>query len=91
MRTTQILLLCILGAALLSTVLCNNGIGPDDCCFKFYPRRINKILIASYYMTDYRCQKTGAIFVTKKTGRHICVDPNLSWVENIMKTVDENS
>uniref|UniRef100_UPI0037E98C2D C-C motif chemokine 36.1 n=1 Tax=Semicossyphus pulcher TaxID=241346 RepID=UPI0037E98C2D len=90
MRASHILLLCMLGAALLSSVLCSSEIGPDDCCFKFYPRRVNKTLIRSYYMTDYRCPKTGAILVTKK-GRNICVDPNLSWVEGIMKHVDESS
>ncbi|CAJ1086601.1 C-C motif chemokine 4 homolog [Xyrichtys novacula] len=90
MPSGQILLLCMLGAALLSSVLCNNAIGPDDCCFKIYPRRLNKNLIKSYYMTDYRCPKLGAILVTNK-GRHICVDPNMSWVDAIMKSVDENS
>ncbi|XP_054457815.1 C-C motif chemokine 36.1 [Anoplopoma fimbria] len=90
MRTTDILLLCILGYALLSFVNCANGIGPDDCCFTPYPRRMNKSLIKSYCMTDYRCSKSGAILVTKK-GRRICVDPNLSWVIGIMKHIDEST
>ncbi|XP_044039701.1 C-C motif chemokine 3-like [Siniperca chuatsi] len=90
MKTSHIFLLCILGAALLYSVICSNEVGPDDCCFKFYPRRVKKNLIHSYYMTDYRCPKTGAILVTQKS-RHICADPNLSWVENIMKSVDESS
>ncbi|XP_042257456.1 C-C motif chemokine 36.1 [Thunnus maccoyii] len=88
MRTSHMLLFCILGAALLSSVICNSANGPDDCCFKFYPRRVNKNLIQSYYMTDYRCSRTGVILVTRKS-RHICVDPNLSWVEKIMKSLDE--
>eukprot|EP00064_Thunnus_orientalis_P022386 superscaffoldBa00007483_g22580 len=66
--------------------MCANG--PDDCCFKFYPRRVNKNLIQSYYTTDYRCPRTGVILLTRKS-RHICVDPNLSWVEKIMKSLDE--
>ncbi|XP_042368499.1 C-C motif chemokine 36.1 [Plectropomus leopardus] len=90
MRATYIFLLCILGHALLSSVFCNNAIGPDDCCFTFYPRRLKKTLISSYYVTDHRCPKTGIILVTKKT-RHICVDPSLSWVEGIMRSVDENT
>ncbi|XP_053199460.1 C-C motif chemokine 36.1 [Scomber japonicus] len=88
MRTSHILLLCILGAALLTTVFCNNANGPEECCFKFYPRRVNKKLISSYNMNDYRCPRTGVILMTKK-GRHICADPNLSWVQGIMKTLDE--
>ncbi|XP_044196963.1 C-C motif chemokine 3-like [Thunnus albacares] len=88
MRTSHMLLFCILGAALLSSVICNSANGPDDCCFKFYPRRVNKNLIQSYYTTDYRCPRTGVILLTRKS-RHICVDPNLSWVEKIMKSLDE--
>uniref|UniRef100_A0A3P9DCS5 Chemokine interleukin-8-like domain-containing protein n=1 Tax=Maylandia zebra TaxID=106582 RepID=A0A3P9DCS5_9CICH len=42
MKTAQFLLLCILGAALLSAVNCNNANGPDNCCFKLYPGRIQK-------------------------------------------------
>ncbi|XP_028420395.1 C-C motif chemokine 3-like [Perca flavescens] len=87
---TRILLLGILGLALLSSVICNNSSGPDDCCFVIYPRRVNKNLIRSYYMTDHRCPKTGAILVTKKS-RHICVDPSLSWVMGIMKHLDEST
>uniref|UniRef100_A0A3Q0SIU1 C-C motif chemokine n=1 Tax=Amphilophus citrinellus TaxID=61819 RepID=A0A3Q0SIU1_AMPCI len=88
MKTAHILLLCILGAALLSTVDCGNG--PDNCCFVFYPRRINKNLIRSYNLTDHRCAKAAVILVTKNS-RQICADPSLSWVENIMKTVDESN
>ncbi|XP_053199901.1 uncharacterized protein LOC128384375 [Scomber japonicus] len=66
----------------------SNANGPDECCFKFYPRRVNKKLISSYYMTDYCCPWTGVILMTKK-GRHICADPNLTWVQSIMKTLDK--
>ncbi|XP_026147854.1 eotaxin-like [Mastacembelus armatus] len=90
MKTGHILLLCILGAAMLSTVICNNSIGPEDCCFEFYPRRIKKELLVSYEMTDHRCARRAALFVTKKS-RRICMDPSLSWVQNIMKAMDEKS
>ncbi|XP_037335612.2 C-C motif chemokine 4 homolog [Pungitius pungitius] len=90
MRTTHILLLCILGNALIASVICNSGIGPDDCCFTPYPRRLNKKLISSYYFTDHRCPMAGAILITKN-GRHICVDPGLPWVVNIMKSVDQST
>ncbi|KAM9425332.1 C-C motif chemokine 13-like [Pholidichthys leucotaenia] len=88
MRTAYILLLCILGAALLSTVLCQGGNGPDDCCFTFYPRTVSKEYIKSYSMTDQRCPKDGVIFVTKKS-QSICVDPSLKWAQRIMKILDE--
>uniref|UniRef100_A0A3B4U542 Chemokine interleukin-8-like domain-containing protein n=1 Tax=Seriola dumerili TaxID=41447 RepID=A0A3B4U542_SERDU len=64
--------------------------GPDNCCFTFYPRPVKRSLIRSYDVTDFHCPKTGVIFVTQKSHR-ICVDPSLSWVQGIMKTVDENS
>ncbi|XP_051799838.1 C-C motif chemokine 36.1 isoform X2 [Acanthochromis polyacanthus] len=90
MRTAYILLLCVLGAAMLSTVTCNNAIGPDQCCFSYYPRRMNKNVVVSYYMTENRCAKLGVVLVTKQS-RRICADPSLSWVEGIMKDIDEKS
>ncbi|XP_071333646.1 C-C motif chemokine 36.1 [Trachinotus anak] len=90
MRTLHVFLLCMLGAALLSLVVCNSAIGPDDCCFTYYPRRVKKTLVSSYYMTDHRCPRSAVILVTNKS-RNICVDPNLSWVQGIMKFVDEKS
>ncbi|XP_026150504.1 uncharacterized protein LOC113123009 [Mastacembelus armatus] len=66
------------------------NINLDNCCWKFYPKRIKKDLLISYQMTDHRCLRKGVIFVTQKSHR-ICVDPSLSWVQNIMKTLDEKS
>ncbi|CAI5672251.1 unnamed protein product [Oreochromis niloticus] len=63
--------------------------GPDNCCFKFYPRRFRANLVESYYLTDPGCLKPAVIFLTKKS-RSICVDPSLSWVDNIMKTLDQS-
>ncbi|XP_039465426.1 uncharacterized protein LOC116311232 isoform X1 [Oreochromis aureus] len=61
MKITQFLLLCILGATLLSAVNCNNANGPDNCCFKLYPGRIKANLIKSYQLTDDRCPKSAVI------------------------------
>uniref|UniRef100_A0A3B4GTQ6 C-C motif chemokine 3-like n=1 Tax=Pundamilia nyererei TaxID=303518 RepID=A0A3B4GTQ6_9CICH len=66
------------------------GNGPDNCCWKFYPRRIKPSIVESYYMTDHRCPKPAAIFVTKKA-RSVCMDPCLSWVDSIMKALDEST
>ncbi|XP_015248725.1 PREDICTED: C-C motif chemokine 4-like [Cyprinodon variegatus] len=89
MKAVNIFLLCFLGAALLSAVLCDNTTGPDGCCFQFYPRRIMKDFIGSYYYTDHRCPKAAVVLVTKKNGRNICVDPNMVWVDRIMRHLDE--
>ncbi|XP_069015226.1 C-C motif chemokine 36.1 isoform X2 [Embiotoca jacksoni] len=91
MKTPHVLLLCVLAAALMAVVFCNSAIGPDNCCFKFYPRKMNKKLIGSYYITDHRCPRAAAVLVTKNHSRHICVDMSLSWVENIMKRLEESN
>ncbi|KAM3590292.1 uncharacterized protein V6R79_007099 [Siganus canaliculatus] len=67
-----------------------DGNTPDDCCFSFYPRRLNKNLVREYDLTDDRCSKRGVILITKKS-RRICADPGLTWVENIMKSLDESN
>ncbi|XP_026016304.1 eotaxin-like [Astatotilapia calliptera] len=90
MKTTQFLLLCILGAALLSAVNCNNANGPGTCCFKLYSGRIQANLIKSYRLTDHRCPKSAIIFITKKS-RLVCVDASASWTQRIMKRLDQSS
>ncbi|XP_026209049.1 C-C motif chemokine 4 homolog [Anabas testudineus] len=86
MKNSHILLLCILGVALVSSVVCQAGAPPKECCFKFYPNKVKKSFISSFYRTDKRCSNTGVILVTKKN-IHICVDPEVPWVKNIMKTL----
>uniref|UniRef100_A0A3Q1GXS6 C-C motif chemokine n=1 Tax=Acanthochromis polyacanthus TaxID=80966 RepID=A0A3Q1GXS6_9TELE len=64
--------------------------GLDSCCFSYHLRRIKKDLVSSYFVTDNRCTKPGVVLVTQNSYR-ICVDPNLSWVQGIMKYVDEKT
>ncbi|XP_029943763.1 C-C motif chemokine 3-like 1 [Salarias fasciatus] len=91
MKTTAALLLCLLAATLFTTVLCTAGTGPDNCCFIHRSRRISKKYIASYFMTDSRCPKTSAIFITKEKSKEVCVDPSEKWVQNIMNALDKDS
>ncbi|XP_054914503.1 eotaxin-like [Poeciliopsis prolifica] len=90
MKAVHILLLCMLGAALLASVLCNSSSGPTDCCFDFFRNRIDKNRIASYNRTDPRCAVAGVILKGKR-GRRICADPNQPWVINVMDFVDQIS
>ncbi|XP_043953977.1 eotaxin-like [Gambusia affinis] len=83
MKAANILLLCMLGAALLSTVLCHSGNMPADCCFSFVKQRMDKNLMSSYHKTDHRCSLSGIILTTKR-GRSICVDPEQPWVNTII-------
>ncbi|XP_053089207.1 C-C motif chemokine 2-like [Pangasianodon hypophthalmus] len=62
-----------------------------ECCFKYQPHPIHARLITGYKETDRRqCPKPGVIF-TLKRGRHVCADPRVEWVQNIMKTIDKGS
>ncbi|XP_053272181.1 eotaxin-like [Pleuronectes platessa] len=90
MRAPHVLLLCVLGAALLSSVLCNNALGPSACCFHMYKGDRPKARISSYQLTDSRCPKKGVFFTTKRS-RKFCVRPTLGWVQSIMKQLDEES
>ncbi|XP_020792288.1 C-C motif chemokine 36.1 [Boleophthalmus pectinirostris] len=86
----SVLLLCVLGALLVSSTFCLNAIGPENCCFRVYPRVIGPRRIRSYTLTDERCTRSGVIFVTQKN-LNVCVDPNLRWVQDIMKKLDQSS
>ncbi|XP_035004889.2 C-C motif chemokine 3-like [Hippoglossus stenolepis] len=93
MRALHVLLLCVLGAALLSSVLCNifsDELGPNDCCFGFYRGELAKARISSYQDTDSRCPRKAVLFMTKRSHR-ICADPKLQWVQSIMQQLDEES
>ncbi|XP_036072602.1 C-C motif chemokine 4-like [Oryzias melastigma] len=88
MKTSAVLLLCMLGAAVFSSVCCSRSIGPDNCCFKFYPGRIPENRIDSYILTDNRCPKPGIILKTEK-GSNVCVDPSQSWVKDLIQSLRE--
>ncbi|XP_007555942.1 PREDICTED: eotaxin-like isoform X4 [Poecilia mexicana] len=90
MKAVNILLLCVLGAALLSSVLCNSGNNPVDCCFNFFKNQMNKSLFSSYYKTDRRCSLSGIVLITKK-GRSICVDGKQPWVKTITDFLEKKS
>ncbi|XP_053089745.1 C-C motif chemokine 3-like isoform X2 [Pangasianodon hypophthalmus] len=62
--------------------------GPKTCCFSFQTHKIPVRLITAYQETDQHCSKPGVIF-TLKSGREVCVDPNVEWVQKHMKTIDQ--
>ncbi|XP_053089210.1 C-C motif chemokine 3-like [Pangasianodon hypophthalmus] len=65
-----------------------NAVGPDKCCFSYQTHRIPVKVITGYKETDQRCTKPGVIF-TLKSGRNVCADPSVEWVQNIMKKINE--
>nr|ABA54970.1 CC chemokine SCYA124 [Ictalurus punctatus] len=83
------LLLVLLGLACLqSFTTANNENEPDECCFKYQTNRIPVKVITAYEETDHRCQKPGVIF-TVKEGRKVCADPDVKWVQNLIKKIDK--
>ncbi|KAK9955808.1 hypothetical protein ABG768_015659 [Culter alburnus] len=75
-------------AFLQSGVLADDANNPDECCFKYYARKIPIAKIASYTETGTDCSKPGVILVTQK-GLRICVNPELSWVKSTIKMIDD--
>ncbi|XP_053089737.1 uncharacterized protein LOC128318220 isoform X2 [Pangasianodon hypophthalmus] len=60
-----------------------NANGPDKCCFSFQTHKIPERVITEYQETDAQCTKAGVIF-TLKSGRHVCADPRVEWVQITM-------
>nr|XP_061810489.1 C-C motif chemokine 36.1 [Nerophis lumbriciformis] len=90
MRSTQVFLLCTLAALMLTSVFCNNSSGPEECCFKHFPRRLHSRIFKTYFVTDNRCPIMSVILVTKKNNS-ICANPTLGWVKNIMRSLDDSN
>ncbi|CAN9509693.1 unnamed protein product [Ophioblennius macclurei] len=91
MKTAAVVLLCLVAAAVFTTVLCHGSEpGPKNCCFDYYPKKISKKYIRTYFVTDSRCSKPGIILITKKQ-KKICVDPKDPWFPNLTTALDKES
>ncbi|KFP45499.1 C-C motif chemokine 3, partial [Chlamydotis macqueenii] len=55
------------------------------CCFSYHQRIIPRSLISSAYITSSSCTQPGAILITKKKNKELCVDPQLPWVQAHLK------
>lgn len=80
--------LFVLGALLLSSV-CSVLLSPN-CCYSVSTRRLKPDQVKSYthILTDERCDRAAVVFTTTDN-TNVCVDPNESWVQNIMKNLDD--
>uniref|UniRef100_A0A3B4ZV95 C-C motif chemokine n=1 Tax=Stegastes partitus TaxID=144197 RepID=A0A3B4ZV95_9TELE len=63
---------------------------PQGCCFGHTTSRLNKKHIDSYYITHPRCAMSAVVLITKGY-RHICANPSLRWVKDIMNYLDDKS
>ncbi|KAF4088695.1 hypothetical protein AMELA_G00057660 [Ameiurus melas] len=85
------LLLVLLGLTCLqSFTTAQNAVGPYRCCFIYQTHKIPVKLITAYNETDRLCPKPGVIF-TVKNGQQTCANPDVEWVKNHMKTIDQRS
>ncbi|XP_072543625.1 regakine-1-like [Salminus brasiliensis] len=73
---------------LQSCVEGNNAHGPQQCCFSFHTRKIPVKLIVKYEETGPQCTKAGVSF-TYRRGDSVCVDPEESWVQEVMDQIDQ--
>uniref|UniRef100_A0A8C6UU56 Chemokine interleukin-8-like domain-containing protein n=1 Tax=Neogobius melanostomus TaxID=47308 RepID=A0A8C6UU56_9GOBI len=96
MRTS---LLCVLGALLLTSAFCTGqsltewsgipfAVVSDLKTLHFNIYQLNSI--KRRLSTFSHCVVLFFSFKTKNNGT-ICVDPNMNWVQNIMKNLDEQS
>ncbi|XP_063051157.1 C-C motif chemokine 19-like [Engraulis encrasicolus] len=88
---TGVKLLCC--AALLLLCLCyvvHGGEQALDCCLKVKPKKIPMSLLASYRVQDKAdgCRIHAVVFTTVKD-RQLCSPPDLHWVKDRMKKLDQ--
>ncbi|XP_028857428.1 C-C motif chemokine 36.1 [Denticeps clupeoides] len=87
-RLVFLILTSLLASFLWSPALASNGSQPEECCFKFFPKKIPLNRVKSYVSTRPECSKDGVVFITQKNNR-ICADPGISWVKWIISKLDE--
>ncbi|CAL8377421.1 unnamed protein product [Gadus morhua 'NCC'] len=88
MRALALLLLCVFGSTLVSLTVANNGALPNSCCFRYYERQVKFDKVRNYDWTDGRCSMPAVILRTIANVR-ICVNPDDTWVKNLMERLDQ--
>ncbi|KAM7415622.1 hypothetical protein PAMA_017920 [Pampus argenteus] len=62
---------------------------PIDCCISVTTKTVQQHLVVNYYrqIRGQGCSIDAMIFVTRRM-KQLCVDPNASWVDGLIKHVD---
>ncbi|XP_054900475.1 monocyte chemotactic protein 1B-like [Poeciliopsis prolifica] len=89
MKNSIIMATCLLLLSSLALQSYANSFGPDECCFKFYPKKLQQSRVVGFRYTDALCPMEGVLF-TMKAGKEICVDATQQWVKNIIKSKEKN-
>ncbi|XP_029903316.1 C-C motif chemokine 4-like [Myripristis murdjan] len=87
MKKPVILVVCTLLFSSLAVLASQSSFGPEECCFKMYPRRLPKDNVVNYHYTHTLCPRHG-VFFTMKNDKVFCVNPALGWVQNTIAAVD---
>ncbi|KAI5626467.1 hypothetical protein C0J50_13756 [Silurus asotus] len=101
MNSRGLLLVLLVLTCLQSFTTAQNGNVPDSCCHSYQRSPIPIRLITGYKVTDPQCTKSAVhstlmyifslicSFTLKKDNRQVCVDPELKWVQDHMKRIDQ--
>ncbi|XP_053089578.1 C-C motif chemokine 3-like isoform X2 [Pangasianodon hypophthalmus] len=88
MFSHSLLLVLLVLTCIQSFTTAQNTNGPTQCCFRYQSSQIPVKVIIGYEETDHQCTKPGVIFILK-SGRGVCADPEVKWVQKHMKTIDQ--
>ncbi|KAK3567969.1 hypothetical protein QTP86_027397 [Hemibagrus guttatus] len=64
--------------------MAENANGAGLCCFEFHKKTFPAANVVSYAITRPDCTLPGVILTTKR-GFRMCADPEVDWVQQIMK------
>ncbi|NWR92790.1 CCL4 protein, partial [Furnarius figulus] len=59
------------------------------CCFKYTRHELPRDRIRRHYSTSTSCPRPAIVFVTMK-GRQVCANPNDSWVQRYLQSLEQN-
>uniref|UniRef100_A0A3B3YAA9 Chemokine interleukin-8-like domain-containing protein n=1 Tax=Poecilia mexicana TaxID=48701 RepID=A0A3B3YAA9_9TELE len=93
MKNSVIMATCLLLLSSLALQTDANSFGPDECCFKFFPKRLQKSAVVNFRYTDSLCpmEVYHYFFIfLMKGGKEVCVDATQQWVKKIIKTKEIN-
>uniref|UniRef100_A0A3B3V088 C-C motif chemokine 3-like n=1 Tax=Poecilia latipinna TaxID=48699 RepID=A0A3B3V088_9TELE len=94
MKNSVIMATCLLLLSSLALQTYANSFGPDECCFKFFPKRLQKSAVANFRYTDSLCPMEVYHYffmrLMKNKCIEVCVDATQQWVKKIIKTKEIN-
>ncbi|NWW82200.1 CCL4 protein, partial [Climacteris rufus] len=59
------------------------------CCFRHAQHELPRKFIQHHYITSTSCPQPAIVFITKK-GRQVCANPNDTWVQRYLQSLEQN-